>query len=94
MTLQDRIDEILRFNPPINPQATTQYNGETYTIENLPSADLRAMMGYGHINPFQRGVIERPDKIQWPYTPNMCLVASNSRGVWIGFHMKIDHDLH
>ena len=32
---------------------------------------------------FSRPVIERTDGKQWPYTPNMCLLANNTRGVWV-----------
>lgn len=68
---------------PVDPASTVTYNGVETKIEDLPTADLRAGLGYGHYGPFLRPVVERTDGKQWPYTPNMCLLASNSKGVWV-----------
>jgi hypothetical protein len=91
-TLQARIDAGIEYNGgPIDPQGIVQLtDGETrnYYIENLPTAELRALSGYGHFQPFQCPVIYRPDGVAWAYTPNMCLVAGGAKGkapsgVWI-----------
>lgn len=82
-TLQLRIDKAMELNRPINPTQLISYDGKVYKIEDLPTADLRALAGYGHFQPFRREVIYRPDGVEWPYTPNMCLIASGGRGVWI-----------
>lgn len=80
--LQARIDAAI-VTAPVDPAATVTYGTEDVKIEDLPSADLRASLGYGHYGPFSRPVIERTDGKQWPYTPNMCLLAANYRGVWV-----------
>lgn len=80
--LQGYIDAAIVVSP-IDPRAIVTYNGKRVAIEDLPSALLRTMSGYGHLGPFQRPVIERIDGKSWPYTPNMCLLADNPRGVWI-----------
>lgn len=80
--LQGYIDAAI-FVSPIDPRATIKYNGVEIRVEDLPTADLRASMGYGHYGPFRRPVIERTDGKSWPYTPNMCLLAANTRGVWV-----------
>lgn len=80
--LQGYIDAAIQTSP-VDPRAIVTYNGQSYTIEDLPTALLRTMSGYGHIKPFRRRVIERTDGKSWPYTPNMCLIADNPRGVWV-----------
>lgn len=80
--LQGYIDAAIQTSP-VDPRATVALNGVEVAIEDLPTASLRASMGYGHIGPFQRPVIERTDGKQWLYTPNMCLIADNMRGVWV-----------
>jgi hypothetical protein len=68
---------------PVNPQSPVTYNGVSIAIEDLPTADLRASLGYGHYKPFHRPIIQRTDNKPWPYTPNMCLIATNHKGVWV-----------
>jgi hypothetical protein len=80
--LQDYIDAAITIEP-IDPQAPVTYNGVSFTIEDLPTSGLRAMFGYGHPAPFSRAVILRTDGKQWPYTPNMCLLAGNPKGIWV-----------
>jgi hypothetical protein len=80
--LQSYIDAAIVI-PPVDPTAVLRADGEEIKIEDLPTAGLRAMMGYGHTEPFLRPIIERTDGKQWPYTPNMCLLASNPKGVWV-----------
>lgn len=86
-TLQARIDRAIELNGTTDPKALVQsLEGETaevYAIEDLPSPSLRAMMGYGHDEPFKRAVIHRPDGVPWPYTPSMCLVSGGITGVWV-----------
>jgi hypothetical protein len=86
--LQAQIDKALESRTLIDPQNIVEYNGQLYKIEDLPEAGLRASFGYGHFTPFLRPCIDRPDGKPWPYTPNMCLVASGALGqtplgVWI-----------
>lgn len=80
--LQAYIDAAITV-PAIDPAALVNYNGVPTKIEDLPTAELRAMAGYGHFHPFHREVIQRTDGKQWPYTPNMCLLANNQTGVWV-----------
>lgn len=80
--LQGYIDAAI-VTPPVDPTAILRSDGEEIRIEDLPTAEMRAMMGYGHFQPFHRPVIERTDGKQWPYTPNMCLLANNPKGVWV-----------
>jgi hypothetical protein len=82
-TLPARIEAAISLNTPVNPGEIIIYNGVPTAIEDLPTANLRALAGYGHPEPFHRPVIELPEGIEWAYTPNMCLVASGHRGVWV-----------
>lgn len=85
---QAHIDQALKSRTLVDPQDNVQYDGQDYHLEDLPTAHLRAMHGYGHFRPFHSPVIARPDNKPWPYTPNMCLVAGGALGqtplgVWI-----------
>lgn len=80
--LQGYIDAAIQTSP-VDPRAIITYNGESMAIEDVPSSEIRASLGYGHFGPFSRPVIERTDGKNWPYTPNMCLLAGNIRGVWV-----------
>jgi hypothetical protein len=94
-TLAARIQAAFEYNgPPIDPAAHIAIpQGGTlpdrvYHLEDVPDASTRAQFGYGHFRPFEKGVIQRPDGVPWPYTPNMCLIAGGpmgkpARGVWI-----------
>lgn len=80
--LQGYIDAAIQTSP-VDPRAVIRYNGESMAIEDVPSSEIRASLGYGHYGPFSRPVIKRTDGKSWPYTPNMCLLAGNIRGVWV-----------
>jgi hypothetical protein len=80
--LQSYIDAAIVV-PAVDPSTTVMHEGVETKIEDLPTAELRALAGYGHFNPFSSEVLERPDGKQWPYTPNMCLIATNPGGVWL-----------
>lgn len=80
--LQGYIDAAI-ISTPVDPQEIVLYDGVPFAIEDLPSAGLRAMHGYGHTNPFDRDVVTRTDGKSWPYTPNTCLLADNPKGVWV-----------
>lgn len=83
-TLQARIDEAMSKKAPVDPERIIEHNGVPTKLEDLPTASDRAMFGYGHFQPFSRPVNERPDGVNWPYTPNMCLVADqHTNWVWV-----------
>ncbi|MBD3004742.1 hypothetical protein [Streptomyces sp. 5-10] len=66
--------------PPVNPDEIVEYNSEQVPIKDLPR-DLRAMMGMGHDPADMKG--REQHEGPWPYKPDACLVAANTRGKWI-----------
>lgn len=54
------------------------YNDEMINIEDIPSRQVRTMLGYGHFNPFNRPVVSTEVQgTQWPFTPDTCEVSDD-----------------
>lgn len=84
-TLSLRMNRALTYSGPVDPYALVEYEGETMRIMNLPTQELRAMMGFGHTSYDMRtrNIHKRPDGKEWPWRPENCRVADGHRGVWI-----------
>lgn len=67
----------------INPDEVVEYNFERMAIKDIPSAQTRAMLGYGHLPEPGRDVIANPNGEPWAYRPENCLRADETRWTWI-----------
>jgi hypothetical protein len=47
------------------------HNGEEMKIKDIPDPFIRAMLGYGHLNPRSRSVVAVEGRT-WPTTPDVC----------------------
>lgn len=67
----------------INPDEVVEYNFERMAIKDIPSAQARTMLGYGHPPVPGRDVIANPNGEPWTYEPKNCLRADETRWTWI-----------
>lgn len=64
----------------VDPDEVIEYNFKPTKIRDLPQ-DARAGMGMGHFPEHIRAYETHPG--DWPYTPEECLNAISTVGVWI-----------
>lgn len=58
----------------------TEFNGQQMMIKDVPDADVRHMLGYGHHNPYNR----RVGVGDWEFTPETCEAADDNNAVkWV-----------
>lgn len=67
----------------IDADRVVRYNGEPMSIKDIPSAQVRALYGLGHLPEAGRDVIPNPTGDPWPYEPENCPQAGEGAGVWI-----------
>lgn len=60
-----------------------EYNGVEMQVKDIPDAETRHMLGYGHHNPYNRQVVFDAG-VKYPFTPDTCEVADDNNAVaWI-----------
>ncbi|MFE0472408.1 hypothetical protein ACFW2V_12410 [Streptomyces sp. NPDC058947] len=67
----------------IDPNEIVEFNGQLVAIKDIPSAQIRALYGLGHLPEPGREVIPNPTGEAWPYRPEDCPRAAEMTGTWI-----------
>lgn len=67
----------------IDVDRVVKYNGKSMPIKDIPSTQVRALYGLGHLPEAGREVIPNPTGEPWPYELENCPRAGEVSGVWI-----------